>query len=78
MKNPTLEVCEIAYECTSDFTSFTCANGEYIDTFTSGLAKVNFWNRKQDTNLVLDHECHIEFGFFGHCASLALLPGLEA
>ena len=49
--------------------------GEYINTFTSGLGKVNFWNRKRDTNLVLGHACHIEFDFYGRCASLAPLPG---
>ena len=46
---------------------------EYIDTFTSGLEKLNFWNQKQDTKLVLGHGCHIEFGLYGRCASLAPL-----
>ena len=40
-------------------------NGEYINMFISGLGKVNFWNRKRDTNLVSDHGCHIGFGFYG-------------
>ena len=44
--------------------------GEYINTVTSGLGKVNLWNRKQDTRRVLGHACHIEFGFYGRCASL--------
>ena len=49
---------------------------EYIDTFTSGLEKVNFWNQKRDTKLVSGHACHIEFGFYGRCASLAPLPDI--
>ena len=48
---------------------------EYINTFTTGLGKVNFLNRKRDTNLVSGHACHIEFGFYRRCASLAPLPG---
>ena len=50
--------------------------GEYINTFTSRVGKVNFWNRKRNTNLISGNACHIEFDFYGRCASLAPLPGV--
>ena len=34
--------------------------------------KVNFWNRKQDTDLVLGHACHVEFASVG-----VVLPSLR-
>ena len=37
-----------------------------------------FWNRKRDANFVLGHACHIEFGFYGRCVSLAPLPAPPA
>ena len=42
-------------EISSHFRTYEYKNlkliGEYIDTFTSGLEKVNFWNQKRETNL---------------------------